>query len=58
MSTVERREKPELLATLKISSPDEFYRVVDFLNRSLKRYNLMFGMTKRDDEIVFSIYET
>jgi len=55
---VERREKPELLATLKISSPDEFYRVVDFLNRSLKRYNLMFGMTKRDDEIVFSIYET
>lgn len=50
--------KLELLATLKISSHDEFYRVVDFLNRNLKRYNLMFGVTKKNGEMVFSIYET
>jgi len=43
---------------LKISPYDEFYRVVDFLNRNLKSYNLMFGVTKKDDEMVFSIYET
>ncbi|NLN06172.1 MAG: YpmA family protein [Firmicutes bacterium] len=55
---MEKREKLELLATLKISSHDEFYRVVDFLNRNLKRYNLMFGVTKKNGEMVFSIYET
>jgi hypothetical protein len=58
VSAVEKREKLELLATLKISSHDEFYRVVDFLNRNLKRYNLMFGVTKKNGEMVFSIYET
>ncbi|NLP36230.1 MAG: YpmA family protein [Firmicutes bacterium] len=51
------REKLELLATLKLKHNDEFYRVVDFLNRNLKNYNLMFGVTKKGEEMTFSIYE-
>ncbi|NLM51247.1 MAG: YpmA family protein [Firmicutes bacterium] len=51
------REKLELLATLKLKYNHEFYKVVDFLNRNLKSYNLMFGVSKKDDEMTFSIYE-
>ena len=54
---MESRGKLELMATLKINNNDEFYRVVDFLNRNLKSYNLMFGMTKKNDEVTFSVYE-
>lgn len=54
---MEKQGKLELLATLKLAPQDEFYRVVDFLNRNLKSYNLMFGVTKKDEEMIFSIYE-
>ena len=54
---MEGRGKLELMSTLKIKNNDEFYRVVDFLNRNLESYNLLFGMTKKDDEMTFSVYE-
>lgn len=54
---MESRGKLELMATLKLKNNDEFYRVVDFLNRNLKNYNVMFGMTKNGEEVTFSIYE-
>lgn len=54
---MEGRGKLELMATLKIKNSEDFYRVVDFLNRNLKSYNLMFGMTRKDEEVTFSIYE-
>lgn len=50
--------KLELMGTLKLKQNDELYRLVDFLNRSLKEYNLIFGLTKKEDGMVFSIYET
>lgn len=54
---MENRGKLELVANLKLKNNEEFYRVVDFLNRSLKSSNLMFGLTKKDEEMTFSIYE-
>ncbi|NLZ38461.1 MAG: YpmA family protein [Firmicutes bacterium] len=54
---VEGQGKLELISTIKLKNNDEFYQVVDFLNRNLKKYNLMFGMTKKGDEMIFSIYE-
>jgi len=54
---MESRGKLELVATLKLKKDDELYRLVDFLNRNLKSYNLMFGMTKKGEEMTFSIYE-
>jgi hypothetical protein len=54
---MEKQEKLELMATLKLQNADELYRVVDFLNRNLRSYNLMFGMSKKDEELTFSIYE-
>lgn len=54
---MESRGKLELMATLKLKNNEEFYRVVDFLNRNLRTHNLMFGLTKKDNELTFSIYE-
>ncbi len=54
---MDSRGKLELLATLKLKNNDELYRVVDFLNRNLKSYNVMFGLTKKDEEMTFSLYE-
>lgn len=52
--------KLELIAVKSFTATDEMYKVVDFLNRSLKERNLMFGMTKNraENTITISIYET
>jgi hypothetical protein len=48
----------KLVATLRLRNNDELYRLVDFLNRNLKSYNLMFGLTRKGEEMTFSLYET
>ena len=35
-----------LLATRSFTNNDELYKVVDLLNKTLKEYHLMFGLTK------------
>ena len=54
---MESRGKLELMATLKLKNNAELYRLVDFLNRNLKSYNVMFGLTKKNEEMTFSLYE-
>lgn len=52
--------KLELIAVKSFAVDDEMYKVVDFLNKSLKGRNLMFGMTRNSNEntVTISIYET
>ncbi|MBS3948356.1 MAG: YpmA family protein [Dethiobacter sp.] len=54
---MESRGKLELLATLKLAKNEELYLLVDFLNRNLKNHNLMFGLTKKGEQMTFSVYE-
>lgn len=49
--------KLELIAARKFPANPEIYRIVDFLNRSLKQYHLMFGLTKKDEDMSIMIYE-
>lgn len=49
--------KLELIATQRLNANSEMYKVVDFLNKNLKNYHLMFGLTKKDESMVISIYE-
>lgn len=35
----------------------ELYRVVDFLNKSLKDKDLIFGIKKKDEKMIITIYE-
>ena len=53
----DQKGKLELIATQRVSVQGELYKVVDFLNKSLKEHRLMFGLTKKNDKMVISIYE-
>jgi len=53
----DRQGKIELIATQRVGVNGELYKVVDFLNKNLKDHGLMFGLTKKDDKMVISIYE-
>jgi len=49
--------KIELIATKRVTVNGELYKVVDFLNKSLRDHRLMFGLTKKEDAMVISVYE-
>jgi len=52
--------KLELIALKTFNTNDEIYLLVDFLNKSLKEHNLIFGLTKDSAAQTMSvaIYET
>ena len=50
--------KLELKATIEIMSNPELYKLIDFLNKNLKDSNIIFGLSKKDDKMKISIYET
>jgi hypothetical protein len=52
-----RQGKIELIATQRVGVNGELYKVVDFLNKNLKDHRLMFGLTKKGDKMVISVYE-
>lgn len=57
MNPSDRQGKIELIASQRVSVNGELYKVVDFLNKNLKEYRLMFGLTKKEDKMVISVYE-
>lgn len=52
--------KLELIAVRSFKSYEEMYKVVDFLNKTLKEKKVIFGLTKdsQKDTMTISIYET
>ena len=61
---MENKEQPdqgklELIAVKSFKSYDEMYKVVDFLNKTLKDKKVIFGLTKdtQKDMMTISIYE-
>ncbi|OLN29970.1 YpmA family protein [Desulfosporosinus metallidurans] len=57
MKSTDRQGKIELIATQRVGVNGELYKVVDFLNKNLKEHRLMFGLTKKEDKMVISVYE-
>ncbi|MDP4125509.1 MAG: YpmA family protein [Bacillota bacterium] len=57
MRPSDRRGKIELIATKQVGVNGELYKVVDFLNKNLKDHQLMFGLTKKGDKMIISVYE-
>ena len=49
--------KIELIASQRVGVNGELYKVVDFLNKNLKEYHLMFGLRKKDEKMIISVYE-
>lgn len=54
-----KEDKLELIAIKSFEENSEMYKVVDFLNKSLKENKLMFGLTKDSDKktMAISIYK-
>jgi len=44
-------------AHLVLSKPVELYRVVSFLNRTLKQEGFVFGLTQAGDAAVLTVYD-
>lgn len=51
--------KLELVAAKSFKPYDEMYRVIDFLNKTLKEKKVIFGLSKDNENgsMVISIYE-
>lgn len=51
--------KLELIATKSFEPYSDMYRIVDFLNKSLKEKKVMFGLTKdrESGKMIITIYE-
>ncbi len=55
----DRHSRLELLASRQFSNYEDMYKVVDFLNKTLKDRSLIFGLTKdRNGMMTISIYKT
>ncbi|MBM6619828.1 YpmA family protein [Bacillus suaedaesalsae] len=53
--------KIEILSTVRIKHSSDLYKIVDSLNRTLKREDLMFGLAldeKDQETAIFTIYRT
>lgn len=53
--------KIEVLSTVTVENSGDLYKLVDTLNRTLKRENLMFGLAldaNDQSKAVFTIYRT
>ncbi|MCM3617335.1 YpmA family protein [Sutcliffiella horikoshii] len=53
--------KIEVLSTVTVENSSDLYKIVDTLNRTLKRENLMFGLAldqEDQEKAVFTIYRT
>lgn len=53
--------KIEILSSVTVDHSDDLYKIVDLLNRTLKRNDLMFGLAldqQDKNKAVFTIYRT
>lgn len=52
--------KLELIAVKSFKPYDDMYKIIDYLNKTLKHKHVMFGLKKdsAEDSMIISIYET
>ncbi|ASS91707.1 MAG: DUF4264 domain-containing protein [Bacillaceae bacterium] len=53
--------KIEIISSVTVEHSDDLYKIVDLLNRTLKREHLLFGLaldSKDPNKAVFTIYRT
>lgn len=52
-------QRLEPIAVKKLTANDELYKVVDFLNKTLKEKRVIFGLTRNseDNTMTITVYE-
>lgn len=51
-------ERLELISSMEFEENVPIYKIVDFLNKSLKDKNIIIGLSKNHNKIIISIYQT
>ncbi|ABP67469.1 hypothetical protein Csac_1884 [Caldicellulosiruptor saccharolyticus DSM 8903] len=51
-------EKLELISSMEFEEDAPLYKIIDFVNKSLKDKNIIVGLSKNHNKIVISIYQT
>lgn len=51
------KDKLELISSKELKYYEEMYKVVDFLNKNLSNYDLVFGIKEKDGKHTISIYK-
>lgn len=51
------KDKLELIATKELKYYEEMYKVIDFLNKNLGEYDLVFGIQEKKDTHIINIYK-
>lgn len=51
------KDKLELIASKEIKYYEEMYKVVDFLNKNLGNYDIVFGIQEKNDKHIINIYK-
>lgn len=52
-----KEEKIDLIAVHDFPEWENMYKIIDFLNKSLKEKGLIFGIKKNESKITINIYE-
>lgn len=58
---IQVESKIEVISTVTVDYQSDLYKIVDALNRTLKKQNLMFGLAlepENQEKAVFTIYKT
>jgi len=50
------KEGLKLIATKEFTEIDEIYKIVDFLNKNLAEFNVVFGVQMKENVTVMNIY--
>ena len=55
----QNRDKLEIIASKTFKPYDDMYKVVDYLNKTLKHKKVMFGLTRdaENQEVTITVYE-
>ncbi|MFZ3171507.1 MAG: YpmA family protein [Carboxydocellales bacterium] len=55
----QERDRLELIATKTLTANEDMYKIIDFLNKTLKEKRVMFGLTlnRTENTMTISVYE-
>ena len=51
------KDELKIIATKGFETNNCIYQIVDFLNKNLKDYGLIFGLTRKDENNIITIYD-
>lgn len=51
------KEQLKILGQKNFEKYEQAYKIIDFLNKSLKSKKIIFGLTSQDSQMILTIYE-